>query len=386
MSIVIVQACRTPMGKFQGQWSKTPATDLASYLIRSLIPHYPCLQDPTGSLIWGCALNAGLGQAPARQLVQKSALSHSTPAYTINEVCGSSLRAVIHGYQTLQSENAPSWVLTGGMENMSLAPYMAPRRTTKMGHQSLDDSMIKDGLENFSDQKLMGQLADMTAQTYPLSRQDHDSYVLNSWERALQAPRYREIVPYTMASGQTLQDDEPLYTVKKDKVPTLPPIFHKTGVLTAAHCSALADGASCLLLMDERQALDHGYQPLAKIIGWAEHYHQPQDFSVAPQKAIQKLCYNLGWPIHKVDAWEINEAFSLVPLSCIYDLDIPAQRVNMWGGACNIGHPLGTSGSRIVGTLAHILKDHHLQRGIASLCIGGGGALSIAIENMEKSL
>lgn len=363
--IMIVEACRTALGKFQGQYTHTSGMELSAQVVKHLSTHMPYNKNP-GCVMWGCVLQAGIGQAPARQIVQNGALPLATEAFTINEVCGSGLRAIIEGAQYLTCHTETPWVIAGGSENMSQAPYAMPRHRKKMGHETLKDTMIHDGLTNSTDQRLMMHLADESAKQYPFSQTDHNAYVLQSYHNYLQG--------HHTYIDTAFQDECPL-SVKEEKIPLLKPL-NPEGILTVAHCSSLADGAAGVLMMRENTT----HPALGYIKGWQSHYENPENFAVAPVQAIQKLCRRLNWAPQDIPVWEINEAFSITPLSCMYTLSLKPETINMWGGACTLGHPLGATGSRIVVTLLQIMAHHNLERGVAALCIGGGGALALALE------
>jgi len=392
--VVIVAAKRTPMGSFQGCFKTVPATDLGASAIKSSLSsiHLNCTE--IDEVIMGCVLPAGLGQAPARQAALKAGLAESVGATTINKVCGSGIKAMMFAHDLIQA-GSMNIVIAGGMESMSNAPYMLAEARTgfRMGHGSITDHMMKDGLEDAYENKAMGCFAQITADENKLTRQDMDSFAINSLDKANHAITTgafeNEIAPFTVSSrrGDSLIDtDEAPSTVNKNKIPSLRPAFAKDGTITAANASSISDGAAALILMKESMAKQRSLTPLARIVAHTSHAQAPKDFTLAPIGAINALLEKSGWQHSDVDLWEINEAFAMVTMLAINELDLDSSKVNVNGGACALGHPLGASGARIVTTLLHALKNRKLTKGVASLCIGGGEAVAIAIEVETKEV
>lgn len=386
--IVIVQALRTPMGGFGGSLSQVDAPTLGSVAIAGLIDASGLANSDVDEVIMGCVLPAGLGQAPARQAALKADLSLDTVCTTINKVCGSGMKAVMMAHDFIKAGSA-NVVVAGGMENMSLAPYMLPkaRAGMRMGHGEVKDHMFLDGLEDASTGKAMGCFAQQTSDDTGFSREQMDEFAIASLERANHAIDSgafdAEIVPVTIASrrGDTVVNiDEQPGNARVDKIPSLRPAFAKDGTITAANASSISDGASALLVMSESEASKRGLTPLASIAAHATHAQHPSEFTVAPVSAMEKVLKAADWNISDVDLFEINEAFAMVTMLAMKSLTLDHAKVNVNGGACALGHPLGSSGSRIIVTLIHALKNRGLKKGVASLCIGGGEATAIAIE------
>lgn len=386
--IVIVQALRTPMGGFGGSLSQVDAPTLGSVAIAGLIDASGLANSDVDEVIMGCVLPAGLGQAPARQAALKADLSLDTVCTTINKVCGSGMKAVMMAHDFIKAGSA-NVVVAGGMENMSLAPYMLPkaRAGMRMGHGEVKDHMFLDGLEDASTGKAMGCFAQQTSDDTGFSREQMDEFAIASLERANHAIDSgafdAEIVPVTIASrrGDTVVNiDEQPGNARVDKIPSLRPAFAKDGTITAANASSISDGASALLVMSESEASKRGLTPLASIAAHATHAQHPSEFTVAPVSAMEKVLKAADWNSSDVDLFEINEAFAMVTMLAMKSLTLDHAKVNVNGGACALGHPLGSSGSRIIVTLIHALKNRGLKKGVASLCIGGGEATAIAIE------
>ncbi len=389
-SIVIVAARRTPIGALQGALSDATAPQLSATATRA------CLQD-TGidandvdEALIGCVLSAGIGQAPARQAVLAAGLPQHVGCTTVNKVCGSSMKAAMLGHDVIRAGSA-NVVLAGGMESMTNAPYLLPgaRAGYRMGHQQVIDHMFFDGLQDAHDGSMMGVFAENTSQRYGFSREAQDEFALTSVERARAAAESgafdAEIVPMVVSNRRgevTVTEDEEPGRAKLDKVPTLRPAFAKDGTVTAASSSTIADGAASLLLMTESEAARRGVEPLARIVGHAGHSHEPEWFTTAPVGAIRSLLEKTGWSIDSVDLFEVNEAFACVTMAAINDLQLDPEQVNVNGGACALGHPIGASGARIITTLVHALRGRGGKRGIAALCIGGGEAVSIAVQRL----
>ena len=373
-----------------GELSGISAPKLGAIAIKAAIERAGVSATDVDQVIMGCVLAAGQGQAPARQAALGADLSVSTGCVTINKMCGSGMKAVMDAHDQIKAGTCEVMV-AGGMENMSLAPYLLPkaRGGMRMGHGQVLDSMFCDGLEDAYEGGLMGAFAQSTADSYALTRDGMDNFAITSLERANQAISQgwfeREIVPVTIAGrrGQAdlvIDTDEQPGNAKPEKIPKLRPAFSKDGTITAANASSISDGGAALVLMSESQALARGLQPLARIVGHMTHAQQPSEFSIAPIGAVDKLLKKVNWQSADVDLFEINEAFAAVTMLATQELGLDAQKVNIHGGACALGHPIGCSGARIIVTLIHALKRLEKTRGVASLCIGGGEATAIAIE------
>ncbi|NQZ28621.1 MAG: thiolase family protein [Colwellia sp.] len=387
-SIVIVAAKRTPMGSFQGCFKGVCATDLGAAAIESALASTALESSDVDEVIMGCVLPAGLGQAPARQATLKAGLPEKVGATTINKVCGSGIKAMMFAHDLIKA-GSMNIVIAGGMESMTNAPYMLAnaRAGFRMGHGNINDHMMMDGLEDAYENKAMGCFAQDTADEHHLTREDMDSFAINSLAKATQAIEsgafVNEIAPFTVKSrrGDTLVTiDEAPALVNKDKIPSLRPVFAKEGTITAANASSISDGAAALILMKESTARAKGLTPLARIVAHASYAQAPKDFTLAPIGAINALLAKAQWQQDDVDLWEINEAFAMVTMLAVNELNLDTAKVNVNGGACALGHPLGASGARIVTTLLHALLNRKLTKGVASLCIGGGEAVAIAIE------
>ena len=386
--VVIVAAKRTPIGGLQGKLSHFSAVDLG------VISHRACLESvelPANNVqevIMGCVLSAGTGQAPARQTAIKAGLGSHAVASTINKVCGSGMQAIIHAHDSIM-QNRSEIVLAGGMESMSQAPYLLPKARTgyRLGHGECLDHMWLDGLQDAYDpaKRLMGCFGELAAKTLGFSREIQDEFARKSMEKALNAQKngafLQEIALILDPSEAVIQDEQPSES-KLGKLARLKPVFEKDGTITAGNASSIADGAASLLMMSADKAHELGLKPLAKIKGMAGFAHSPEWFTTAPQGSIERLLNQIHWKASDVDLWEINEAFAVVTLAAIQGLKLDEQRVNIHGGACALGHPIGASGARIVVTLLHALQQQQLSKGIASICIGGGEALAIAIERI----
>jgi len=387
-SIVIVAAKRTPIGAMNGQLVGLTSPQLASTAIKAALAQSGLKAEDITKAIIGCVLPAALGQAPARQAVLGADLLKSTACTTINKVCGSGMKAAMMGYDAILAGSA-SVMVVGGMESMSNAPHMLPksRQGYRYGHFKALDHMAFDGLENAYDGKSMGIFADATAAKYGFTRADQDAFAAESVKRAQGAVASgafaAEIAPVTV-SGKggdvQLATDEPPGLCKPEKIPSLKPAFNKDGTVTAASSSSISDGAAILIIMKESDALAKGLKPIARIMGHASNAHEPEWFTTAPVGAIDKLQKRLGWGPDNVDLYEINEAFAVVTMAAMKDLNLPHEKVNVNGGACAMGHPIGASGARLIVTLLHALKARGGKRGIASLCIGGGEATALAVE------
>lgn len=389
--IVIVAAKRTPVGSFQGVFSQITATTLGATAIQGALHSLNLPVDVVDEVYMGCVLPAGLGQAPARQAALESGLLPKTPCTTVNKVCGSGLKAIMLGVSTLRHKEAHV-VVAGGMESMTNAPYLLnkARGGYRLGHGTLYDHMILDGLEDsYGNGGLMGYFAEITAEKYKFTREEQDAFAIESSKRALQALHQNtfadEICHVTInekkgAESTFITQDEPPTKVILEKIPKLKPAFKPDGTVTAANSSSISDGGAAVVLMSLTEANRLGIEPLATVRGQVSLAQEPQWFTTAPVGAIQKLCAQLNWSIDDVDLFEINEAFAVVTMAAMHDLKIPHEKVNVFGGACALGHPIGASGARILVTLIHALRHLGKKRGIAALCIGGGESVAMAVE------
>lgn len=386
--IVIVNGARTAMGGFQGSLSGLTAPELGAVTIKEAIARAGLQPTDVEEVIMGCVLPAGLKQGPARQAMRKAGLPDSTGAVTINKLCGSGMKAVMQAADMIKAGSAEV-VVAGGMESMTNAPYVLPKARAgyRIGHGEIKDHMFFDGLEDAETGRLMGSFAQDMANTRGYTREQMDDFAIRSLKRAQTAITEGyfkdEIVPVTVPSrkGDDVvdQDEQPL-NAKIDKIPSLKPAFAKDGTITAANASSISDGASALVLTSSEVAAQRGLQPLAKIIATASNSQHPSEFTIAPVGAIEKVLKKAGWNAQDVDLWEINEAFAMVTMCPIDDFKLDAEKVNINGGACALGHPVGSTGSRIILTLIHALKRTGGKKGIAALCIGGGEATAVAIE------
>jgi acetyl-CoA C-acetyltransferase len=381
--IVITGYARTPIGGLQGVFSDLKAAELGAAAVKEAVKRAGA---PTiDQIVMGCVLAAGQGQAPARQAGLGAGLSENVPAMTLNKMCGSGMQAAILAHDMIVAGSADC-VVTGGMESMTNAPYLLAkhRKGARFGHDSVKDSMLLDGLEDAYDVgKPMGAFAEETARAYQIGRSAQDEYALRSLERARAAQASgafaREIVP-VVAGKETIRQDEQPGRAKPEKIPTLKPAFAPDGTITAASSASISDGAAALVMTRESLAKKNGRAPVARVIGHATHAQAPSLFTTAPVFAVRKLLDRIGWRASDVDLFEINEAFAVVALIAMRELDIDAARINVHGGACALGHPIGASGARILATLIAALEARGLKRGIASLCIGGGEATAMAVE------
>jgi len=386
--IVIIGAKRTAMGGFMGGLSDVAATDLGAVAIKAALEQSGVAGSAVSEVLMGCVLPAGLGQAPARQAVLKAGLPLSAGATTLNKVCGSGLKTVMLAHDLLKAGSADV-VVAGGMESMTNAPYLLAkaRGGYRMGHGEIKDHMMLDGLENAYDGKAMGCFAQNTADEKGITRDNMDRFAVQSLTRAQQAISsgafVTEITPVTIQSRKgevVFAIDEQPGNAKVDKIPTLRPAFAKDGTITAANSSSISDGAAALVLMRASDAAAQDKTVLATVVGHATNSIEPALFTLAPVGAVQKLLSKLNWTAADVDLWEINEAFAMVTMLAINELGLDEAKVNVNGGACALGHPIGASGARILVTLIHALKARGLKRGIATLCIGGGEAVALAVE------
>ncbi len=389
--IVIVSVARTALGGFQGGLSSLTAPELGAVAIKAAVERAGLKNDEVQEVLMGNVLNAGVGQAPARQAALGAGLAQSVQCTTISKVCGSGMKAIMFAHDLLRA-GTQDVIVAGGMESMTNAPYLMPkaRGGYRMGHQQVLDHMFFDGLEDAYDKgKLMGTFAEQCATQYHFSREQQDEFAITSTTRAQKAISEKafewEIAPVMVQSksgSSAFQIDEQPGNAKIEKIPTLKPAFAKDGTVTAANSSSISDGAAALVLMRASTAQQRGLNALAKIVGIAGHARQPAQFTTAPVGAIQTLLSKTGWNKNDVDLFEINEAFAVVTMAAIHDLELDNHKVNVNGGACALGHPIGASGARIVVSLIGALRARALKRGVASLCIGGGEATAIAIEMM----
>ncbi len=391
VSVVIVGAKRTAIGSFLGQFTGVPTPKLGAAAIRAALEQSTIAADDVSEVIMGCVLPANLGQAPARQASIEAGLPFGTGATTINKVCGSGMKAIMLGNDLIKAGSA-SIVVAGGMESMTNAPHMVNARTgIRYGDGQLVDHMAWDGLTNPYDGKAMGVFGELCADKYHFTREEQDAYAIESVKRAQAAQQNgsfaHEIVPVTVAGrkGDVVVDtDEQPGRSDIAKIPTLRPAFRKeNGTITAASSSSISDGAAAVVLLSADEAKTRGLKPLARIVAHATHSQTPEWFTTAPVGAIQKVLEKAGWSVGDVDLFEINEAFAVVAMTPMRELGIAHDRINVNGGACALGHPIGASGARLVVTLLHALEARGLKRGIATLCIGGGEATAIAVERID---
>ena len=386
--VVIVSAKRTPIGAFLGALSPLSAVQLGSAAIKAAVEASGIPAADVQEVLMGCVLPAGLGQAPARQAALGAGVPIAAPATTVNKMCGSGLKAVMMAADQVRAGSADI-VLAGGLESMSNAPYLLPKARTgyRMGSGEIIDHMMRDGLQSPFDGKSMGCFADATATRYGFTRAQQDAFATESVRRAMAALQGGEfdgeVTPVTVKGrkGDTvIARDETPGTCDVSKIATMKPAFNKDGTVTAASSSSISDGAAALVVMNAQSAASRGLKPLARIVGYASHAQEPEWFTLAPVGAIRRLLTQLGWKPHDADLYEINEAFAVVTMAAMRDIDIDAARVNLNGGACALGHPIGATGARILTTLIHALRRRGGKRGIASLCIGGGEAVALAVE------
>ena len=386
--IVIVSGARTPMGGFQGSLSSVPAVELGALAIREAVARAGIQPADVQEVIMGCVLPAGLKQGPARQASLGAGLPAATGCTTINKLCGSGMKAVMQAFDALKA-GSNEVMVAGGMESMSNAPYIIEKARTglRMGHGEIKDHMFLDGLEDARTGRLMGSFAQETADKYGITREEMDAYAIESLKRAQAAIQSgelaSEIVPVTVTSRKgevVVKDDEQPLTANLDKIPTLKPAFKKDGTITAANASSISDGASALVLMTAAEAAKRGLKPLAKIVAHATQSQDPSEFTIAPIGAMSNLFKKTGWSKDDVDLYEINEAFAMVTMLAMREHGLDHAKVNIYGGACAQGHPVGSTGSRLIVTLINALQRRGGKRGVASLCIGGGEATAVAIE------
>ncbi len=387
--VLITGAARTPMGGFQGALSGASAPDLGGVALRAAIEGAGART--VDEVIMGCVLPAGQGQAPARQALFAAGLGEEVPATTLNKMCGSGMKAAMIAFDQI-ALGQTAVLAAGGMESMTNAPYLLPkmRAGARLGHGQVIDHMFLDGLEDAYDKgRLMGTFAEDCAEAYQFTREDQDTYAIGSLENALRAQEEgafaAEIAPVTVAtrSGDTLvAEDEQPKTARPEKIPHLKPAFREGGTVTAANSSSISDGAAALVLASRAAAEARGLAPRARILGHASHAQAPGLFTTAPVPAARKLLERIGWTTADVDLWEVNEAFAVVPMAFMREMGLPRDVVNVNGGACALGHPIGASGARIMVTLLHALEARDLKRGVAAICIGGGEGTAIAIERI----
>jgi acetyl-CoA C-acetyltransferase len=389
--VYIVGAARTPMGGMQGTLADAPASQLGGVAIAAALAAGDVAPDDVNEVLMGCVLPGGQGQAPARQAGFAAGLGEDVTATTINKMCGSGMKATMMGYDQLALGHGQVMV-TGGMESMTQAPYLLPkmRGGARLGHGQVQDSMFLDGLEDAYDKgRLMGTFAEDCAMHFQFSRAAQDAYALRSLERALAAQASgaaaAEIAPVTLAGRkatvEVVMDEQP-GNARPDKIPHLKPAFREGGTVTAANSSSISDGAAALVLANASGLAAKGYRPRARVMGHASHAQAPGWFTTAPVPAARKLLDRLGWAVADVDLWEVNEAFAVVPMAFMHDMELSPDVVNVYGGACALGHPIGASGARILVTLLNALERHDLKRGVAAICIGGGEGTAIAIERV----
>lgn len=390
--IVIAAVARTPLGGFQGSLSHLPAPSLGAHAIKAAMARAGVAPDLVDEVYMGCVLSAGLGQAPARQAALQAGLPHATACTTISKVCGSGMKAVMLAHDTLLAGQAQV-IVAGGMESMSNAPYLLPKARSgqRLGHGQVLDHMFLDGLEDAyapdTKGQLMGHFAELCASEYRFTRQDQDAFAIESTTRAQRAIQQGafawEVEPMrdvVRGRESVVEHDEQPLKAQLDKIPQLKPAFGKDGTVTAANASSISDGAAALLMMRASTAAALGVQPIARIAGYASHAQEPRWFTTAPAGAVRKLLARTGWQTTDVDLWEINEAFAVVTMAAMRDLDLPHDKVNVHGGACALGHPIGATGARLLVTLLGALRRHQQRKGIATLCIGGGEATAVAVE------
>lgn len=390
--VVIVSAARTPIGSFQGALASIPAPELGAIAVKAAVERAGVEPDEISEVLMGCVLPAGQGQAPARQASRGAGLPDHVPCTTVNKMCGSGMKTVMMAYESLHAR-PNDIILAGGMESMTNAPYLLPKMRSgqRLGHGQVYDHMFLDGLEDAYDKgRLMGTFAEDTAQAYQFTREAQDAFAVESLKRARKANEdgsfAKEIVPVTVkgrkGSTEVTRDEQP-FTADPEKIPHLKPAFREGGTVTPANSSSISDGAAALVLMRESEARRRKLQPLARIVGTATHAQAPAWFTTAPIGAIAKLLESVGWRAHDVGLYEINEAFAVVTMAAMRDLDLPHDKVNVHGGACALGHPVGASGARIIVTLLSAMEKYGETKGVAALCIGGGEATAIAVERMS---
>lgn len=388
-TVVIAGAARTPMGGFQGDFADSEAAALGGAAISGALADAGAKAEQIEELLMGCVLPAGQGQAPARQAGFAAGLGQDVPATTLNKMCGSGMKTAMMAYDQIKADGADIMV-AGGMESMTNAPYLLPkmRGGARIGHQNVQDSMFLDGLEDAYDKgRLMGTFAEDCAEKFQFTREAQDEYAIGSLNNALAAQESGafegEIVPVTLKTRKgdlVIEADEQPAKARPEKIPQLKPAFRKDGSVTAANASSISDGAAALVMASEEAAKTAGLKIRARVLGHASHAQEPGWFTTAPVPAAQKLLKKIGWSVEDVDLWEVNEAFAVVPMAFMHEMGITRDKVNVNGGACALGHPIGASGTRIMVTLLNALEKRGLKRGVAAICIGGGEGTAIAIE------
>ncbi len=387
-SVVIVNGARTPMGGLQGRLGSVPAPDLGAIATKAALERAGVSADKVEELIFGCVLPAGLGQAPARQVALKADMAFSTQCTTINKVCGSGMKAVLMAHDQIKAGSCNT-VVAGGMESMTLTPYLIPNARTglRAGHKDIKDHMFFDALEDALTGTAMGVFAQEIADKNNITREEMDQYSIESLTRAQEAIENRyfenEIIPVTVSTRkgeEVVSVDEQPGNAKLEKIPNLKPAFKKGGTITAANSSSISDGAASLVLMRESEAIAQNIKSMARVVAHSSHAIEPKNFPVAPLGSIQKVLDKAGWNADDVDLYEVNEAFAVVAMLAMRHFDIPRDKFNVQGGACALGHPVGASGARILVTLMYALQRLGKKKGVASICIGGGEATSVAIE------
>jgi len=390
--VVIVGGARTPMGSFQGSLASVTAPQLGAVAIKAAVERAGVKPEDVSEVLMGCVLPAGQGQAPARQAARYGGLPDSIPCTTVNKMCGSGMKTVMMAFEALHAR-PKDVIVAGGLESMTNTPHILPklRSGQRLGHTQIYDHMFLDGLEDAYDKgRLMGTYAEDTAQAYQFTREEQDNYAIESLARAKRANEdgtfAKEMAPVTVKTrkGETVIDrDEQPFSADPAKIPTLKPAFREGGTVTPANSSSISDGAAALVLMRESEAKRRGLTPLAKIVATSSQAQEPAWFTTAPIGAIRKVLDQTGWSHKDVGLYEINEAFAVVTMAAMRDLDLPHDKVNVNGGACALGHPVGASGARIIVTLLNAMEKHGETKGVASLCIGGGEATAVAIERMS---
>jgi acetyl-CoA C-acetyltransferase len=390
--VMILSARRTPIGAFQGALSGATAVQLGAAAIAGAIESAGITAAEVEEVVFGCVLPAGLGQAPARQAALAAGIPRATPTTTVNKMCGSGLKAIMMAADQLRSGDV-GLVVAGGLESMSNAPYLLPKARSgyRMGHGEVLDHMFLDGLQSPWDGQMMGCFAENTAEKYGFTRAQQDAFAAESVRRALAAvdsgafaAEITSVTVKTRKGEVRIERDETPFTCDIAKIPQLKAAFRKDGTVTAASSSSISDGAAAVVLARESVAKARGMQPLASIVAYASHAHEPEWFTTAPIGAIRKVLERAGWRAEDVDLFEVNEAFAAVAMAAAHDIGIPADKLNVNGGACALGHPIGATGARIVATLVHALRARKQKRGVAALCIGGGEATAIAIELVHE--
>lgn len=391
-SIVIVAAKRLPTGSFQGIYQNLSSTQLGAMAIKGALEAAKVSGEDVDEILMGCVLPAGLGQAPARQAALHAGLPKKVGCVTLNKVCGSSLKTVMVAHDLIKAGSI-NVAIAGGMENMTNAPYLLPgvRVGLRMGAAQVLDHMLLDGLEDsFTGGTAMGVFAERTAEKYGFTREEQDAFAIETDKRALEAMKKgyfkEEIVPVTVTQKKetmTVDEDEPPKKINFEKIPLLKPSFSKEGTVTPANSSSISDGAAAIVVMKESDAKKRNLKPFARIVAHAQHSREPEWFTLAPSTAIEKVLKKAGWDKDEVDFYEINEAFAVVVMAVMKDLGLSREKVNVHGGACALGHPLGATGAKLLTTLLYALKTHGKKKGVVALCIGGGEAVAMAVECID---